>query len=246
MKNIKRQDHKQILAKVDEILNKSKRKTTERKRKLALDKPNPSKSINRSRSRSHSHSTSKNKKALTPKTKNIKVQKISLKAKNTPINKLTFHKSPKNPKKLDNELELKIKDIEDLISKVNLQQKESQSELAGANADHKNLLFDSSFKEISIDLESHSQGRDQQLTRLTNEFNSLKGNRLRLAKGQRSELEKMEEYRDQLKTKLGLKSKAANELGNDVVKMEVELSKVIFFIRGFLDFEQEEETGRAE
>lgn len=192
--------HKDLLARVDEFLNKSRRY---------------SKAANPSNKKSRSQTPNKNPKTeFSSKNKtNFPNRKNEKKSEN--YENLQFYEengeSPEAPKSSI----FPLKNIENLEldiespSRIENLSNEQNSEIGLSGLDTKEI-----------------EKFNDEYNFLSEKFNELKNQRIELSRFQRGEIENLERYRNELKNRIKIKSKGIDELGSDVVKMEVELSKV--------------------
>ena len=80
----------------------------------------------------------------------------------------------------------------------------------------------------SIDLQNESeiQDGDEEFAFLTYQLEEIQRQKMEQSLRQKEELDRLEKYRDELKLRVGVKTKATNELGSQVVKLEHELANV--------------------
>lgn len=189
--------HKDLLARVDEFLNKSKRYATGPKAK---------------RGKSRSTTPNKRQREKSASTPNVKK-----------YDHLKFYQETEEKSERERPAAVPRNGIENLrlvIDSPSRIQSTQQESMVGA-------VREPSVADYSNLDPSEVERFNEEYSYLTDRFQNLKDNRLQLTKEQRAEIDHLEEYRNKLKSKIMIKSKNIDEIGSEVVKMEVELSKVL-------------------
>lgn len=198
MKNTSGRKHKDLLARVDEFLNKSRRYSKQGKK-----------------SRSQ-----------TPR---------KMRAKNSasrPILTNEDDQSPKFGKKKEgtSEAPKSLKEEETYVKNIELRAESPAPRVMNGEAEETKMKNEEKFSTV-VDTVSQLDKEEierfnQEYGYLSDRFSQMRSERIEMSRKQRDEIEKLENYRNQLKSKINQKSKNIDQLGGEVVKMEVGLSKV--------------------
>lgn len=188
--------HNDLLARVDEFLNKSRRYATGPRTQKAKSK---------------SKTPSKREREKSASTPNVQ--------KHAHLRFYEENTEKSEEKEISDIPRSRVENLRLEISSPSRNRSEKEESVVGAVKE----LTDQDYSNLDP---SEVERFNEEYSYLTNRFQSLKNDRLRLTKDQRTEIDHLENYRNQLKSKIMIKSKNIDETGSEVVKMEVELSKV--------------------